>query len=59
MGLILVFDMDQTILDSSDPSLYDDIDTPEKIAALESKIVKSLNINVLRKFKELEKSMIL
>lgn len=48
MGLILVFDMDQTILDSSDPSFYDDADTPEEISALESKIAKSLNINVLR-----------
>jgi hypothetical protein len=48
MGLVLVFDMDQTILDSSDPSLYDDVHTSEEISNLESKIVKNLNLNVLR-----------
>jgi hypothetical protein len=45
MGLILVFDMDQTILDSSDPSLDDDTISREQIS---NTIVESLNKNVVR-----------
>ena len=47
MGLILVFDMDQTILDSSDPYLFNNPVTPQDMILLKQKIKESLNWNVV------------
>ena len=47
MGLVLVFDMDQTILDSSDPYLFNRPPTPSARVILKRKIRQSLNMNVL------------
>jgi hypothetical protein len=47
MGLILVFDMDQTILDSSDPYLFNRPPTPEARVILKGKIREALNWNVV------------
>lgn len=47
MGLILVFDMDQTILDSSDPYLFERPNTVEGRRLLKIKIKESLNWNVV------------
>ena len=47
MGLILVFDMDQTILDSSDPYLFERPPGPEAHIILKQKIKKALNWNVV------------
>ena len=44
MGLVLVFDLDQTILDSSDPKFFDNSLTPEEIRQL---IKKNLNMNIV------------
>ncbi len=47
MGLILVFDMDQTILDSSDPYLFERPPGPEALIILKQKIKEALNWNVV------------
>lgn len=47
MGLVLVFDMDQTILDSSDPYLFQRPPTPEARVILKRKIRDLLNWNVV------------
>jgi hypothetical protein len=47
MGLILVFDMDQTILDSSDPYLFNRPAGPEAHVILKEKIKEALNWNVV------------
>jgi hypothetical protein len=47
MGLVLVFDMDQTILDSSDPYLFERPPTPEAKVILKRKIREALNWNVV------------
>jgi len=59
MGLILVFDMDQTILDSSDPYLFERPDTPEGRARVRQIISESLNwnvVNILKRAVRLRKS---
>jgi len=44
MGLVLVFDLDQTILDSSDPKFFDNSLTPD---VLKEMIKKNLNMNIV------------
>jgi hypothetical protein len=44
MGLVLVFDLDQTILDSSDPKFFDGSLRPDEIREL---IKKNLNMNIV------------
>jgi len=44
MGIVLVFDLDQTILDSSDPKFFDGSLRPEEIKEL---IKKNLNMNIV------------
>jgi len=44
MGIVLVFDLDQTILDSSDPKFFDNSLTPEEIREM---IKKNLNMNIV------------
>lgn len=59
MGLILVFDMDQTILDSSDPYLFERPNTPEAHIILKQKIRDGLNwnvVNILRRAANLRPS---
>lgn len=51
MGLILVFDMDQTILDSSDPYLFNRPPTPEAREILKQRIREGLNWNVVNLLK--------
>ena len=55
MGLILVFDMDQTILDSSDPYLFERPSGPEALVILKRKIKESLNWNVVNIIKRAAK----
>ena len=55
MGLILVFDMDQTILDSSDPYLFNRPATPEAHVNLKQKIKSALNWNVVNIMKRAAK----
>jgi len=55
MGLILVFDMDQTILDSSDPYLFERPAGPEALVILKRKIKESLNWNVVNIIKRAAK----
>jgi hypothetical protein len=55
MGLVLVFDMDQTILDSSDPYLFNRPPTPEARVILKKKIRESLNWNVVNLLKRAAK----
>jgi len=55
MGLILVFDMDQTILDSSDPYLFERPPTPEAHIILKEKIRLALNWNVVNLMKRAAK----
>jgi len=45
MGLVLVFDLDQTIVDSSDHSLFDLPDTPENFRALKDRIRSESRLN--------------
>jgi hypothetical protein len=47
MGLVLVFDLDQTIIDSSDPYLFDRPNTPEGIALLKVRAKELLNTKLL------------
>jgi len=47
MGLTLVFDMDQTILDSSDPYLFERPPDPESRNLLKEKIKIGLNWNIV------------
>jgi hypothetical protein len=59
MGLILVLDMDQTILDSSDPYLFERPNTEEALVILKQKIRKALNpnvFNILRRASKLRPS---
>ena len=55
MGLVLVFDMDQTILDSSDPYLFERPPTPEAHIILKEKIRLALNWNVVNLMKRAAK----
>ena len=55
MGLVLVFDMDQTILDSSDPYLFERPPTPEARVILKEKIRLGLNWNVVNIIKRAAK----
>lgn len=55
MGLVLVFDMDQTILDSSDPYLFQKPSTPEAHVILKQKIKDGLNWNVVNLIKRAAK----
>lgn len=55
MGLVLVFDMDQTILDSSDPYLFERPNTPEAHVILKEKIRQGLNWNVVNIIKRAAK----
>ena len=55
MGLILVFDMDQTILDSSDRYLFERPATPEAHVILKEKIRQGLNWNVVNIMKRAAK----
>lgn len=55
MGLILVFDMDQTILDSSDRYLFERPATPEAHVILKEKIRLGLNWNVVNIIKRAAK----
>ena len=55
MGLILVFDMDQTILDSSDRYLFERPATPEAHVILKEKIRQALNWNVVNIIKRAAK----
>jgi len=55
MGLILVFDMDQTIIDSSDPYLFNRPATPEARVILKEKIKHALNWNVVNIMKRAAK----
>jgi len=55
MGLILVFDMDQTIIDSSDPYLFERPNTPEANVILKQKIRQALNWNVVNIMKRAAK----
>jgi len=55
MGLVLVFDMDQTILDSSDPYLFERPNTPEAHVILKQKIRLGLNWNVVNLMKRAAK----
>lgn len=55
MGLVLVFDMDQTILDSSDPYLFERPNTPEAHVILKEKIRQGLNWNVVNIIKRASK----
>jgi hypothetical protein len=45
MGLVLVFDLDQTIVDSSDHSLFDLPDFPEEFSALKDRIINESRLN--------------
>jgi hypothetical protein len=47
MGLILVFDLDQTIIDSSDPFLFNRPNTPEGIRELKEKAEGLLNFKLV------------
>lgn len=47
MGLVLVFDLDQTIIDSSDEYLFNRPDTPEGIGQLKFKAKSLLNTNLV------------
>jgi len=47
MGLVLVFDMDQTILDSSDPYLFKIPNGPEEYTVLKERIRQGLNWNII------------
>lgn len=61
MGLILVFDMDQTILDSSDPYLFNRPNTNEAHIILKQKIREGLNwnvVNILRRAAKLRPSKV-
>lgn len=55
MGLVLVFDMDQTILDSSDRYLFERPATPEAHVILKEKIRLGLNWNVVNIIKRAAK----
>ena len=46
MGLILVFDMDQTIIDSNDQRFFEDVNTAEEYRAFKKMVRDSLNWNI-------------
>ena len=50
MGIVLVFDLDQTILDSSDPYLFERPNTEEARVIIKQKIREAL-IKVFKKGK--------
>lgn len=47
MGLILVFDMDQTIIDSNDQRFFEDVNTAEEYRAFKKMVRDSLNWNIV------------
>ena len=46
MGIVLVFDLDQTIIDSSDDSLFRIPDTPDNFRALKFKLKSESRVNI-------------
>jgi hypothetical protein len=46
MGLVLVFDLDQTIIDSTDDSLFRIPDTPDNFRALKFKLKSESRVNI-------------